>query len=149
MHYEKYEITPGDTAMVYKFVSHGPKGDVTKVVVYSPKGVSNLFNLGFGDKNEHTGELNDCVVTNNGDSAKVLATVASTVYFFTNLFPNALIVATGSTPARTRLYRVVISNNLETIKGDFEVFGLLDGEWEAFCQDTDYQAFLIKRKSQS
>lgn len=50
MHYEKYEITPGDTAMVYKFVSHGPKGDVTKVVVYSPKGVSNLFNLGFGIK---------------------------------------------------------------------------------------------------
>lgn len=115
----------------------------------SPRGVGNLFNLGFGDKNEETGQLDDRVATNNGDSIKVLATVASTVYLFTNLFPNAVISATGSTQARTRLYRVVISNNLETIKRDFEVFGLLGGEWEIFRADTDYQAFLIKRKKQS
>lgn len=149
MHYDQYEITRGETAMTYEFVSRGPKGNVKKVVIYSPRGVGDLFNLGFGDKNEETGQLDDRVATNNGDSAKVLATVASTVYLFTNLFPNALISAMGSTQARTRLYRVAISNNLETIKRDFDVFGLLGGEWETFRTDTDYQAFLIRRKNQS
>ncbi|SEJ14604.1 hypothetical protein SAMN05216327_106324 [Dyadobacter sp. SG02] len=147
MHYDQYEITKGETAMTYEFVSQGPKGSIKKVVIYSPRALDNVFNLGFGDKNEETGQLDDCVATNNGDSVKVLATVASTVYLFTNLFPNALIAATGSTPSRTRLYRAVISNNLETIKQDFEVFGLLGDEWETFCTDKDYQAFLIRRKN--
>lgn len=89
--------------MVYEFVSQGPEGNVKKTVIYGQTGITNLFNLGFGDQNEITGEIDDCVVTNNGDSVKVLATVASTVYLFTNLFPNALIGAVGSTPARTRL----------------------------------------------
>lgn len=149
MHYDKYEITPGDTAMVYEFVSQGPKGDVKKVVMYSHTGITDLFNLGFGDKNGVTGELDDRVVTNNGDSLKVLATVASTVYLFTNLFPNALVGAVGSTAARTRLYRILISNNLETIRRDFEVYGFLDGDWKTFSADTNYLAFLLKRKSQS
>lgn len=147
MHYDQYEITPGDTALTYEFVSRGPKGDVKKIVMYSQTGITNLFNLGFGDRNGVTGELDDRVVTNNGDSEKVLATVASTVFLFTNLFPNALIGAAGSTPARTRLYRILISNNLETIRRDFEVFGFLDGEWEMFSADTNYLAFLLKRKS--
>lgn len=149
MHYDQYEITPGDTAMVYEFVSQGPKGDVKKTVIYSQTGITNLFNLGFGDQNENTGEMDDCVVTNNGDSIKVLATVASTVYLFTNLFPNALIGAAGSTPARTRLYRIMISNNLETIRRDFEVYGFLDGDWQTFSVDTNYSAFLLSRKSKS
>lgn len=147
MHYDRYEITRGETAMVYEFVSQGPKGDVKKVVLYSQTGITNLFNLGFGDRNGITGELDDRVVTNNGDSVKVLATVASTVYLFTNLFPNALIGAAGSTPARTRLYRILISNNLETIRRDFEVYGFLEGAWETFSADTKYLAFLLIRKS--
>jgi hypothetical protein len=147
MHYETYEIKRGETALTYEFVSQGPGGNVKKVVMYSQTGITNLFNLGFGDRNEVTGELDDRVVTNNGDSVKVLATVASTVYLFTNLFPNALIGAKGSTPARTRLYRILISNNLETITRDFEVYGFLDGEWETFSADTNYLAFLLTRKS--
>ena len=66
-----------------------------------------LFNIGFGDKNLETGDIDDKVVSNNGDSDKVLATVV--VYTFTDLNPETLIYATGSTKARTRLYRMGIS----------------------------------------
>ena len=41
--------------------------------------------MGFGDKDLATGDINDLVVTDNKDSQKVLATVAFTVYTFTNL----------------------------------------------------------------
>jgi hypothetical protein len=61
-------------------------------------------------------------VTNNGDSLKVLATVASTVYAVTERYPKAWILATGSTAVRTRLYRMGITNNLMEIEKDFMVF---------------------------
>lgn len=146
MHYDQYEITPGDTAMVYEFVSQGPKGDVKKVVIYSPTSIPNFFNLGFGDRNELTGQPDDNVVTNNGDSTKVMATVASTLFSFTKEFPGAMIFAAGSTKSRTRLYRIGISNNLETIRLDFQVYGFTGDGWEEFLPNTDYKAFLVIKK---
>ncbi|MEJ7681298.1 MAG: hypothetical protein WKG06_26305 [Segetibacter sp.] len=95
------------------------------MVIYSETDTRNFYNLGFGDKDE-TGNIDDKVVTNNGDSEKVLATVASTLYTFTDKFPEAMIFVTGSTKARTRLYKIGISNYIEEIEVDFEVFGLVD-----------------------
>jgi hypothetical protein len=63
-----------------------------------------LYNLAFGDKDHSTGEIDDKVISNNGDSEKVLATVVATVYAFTDKYPETWIYATGSTKARTRLY---------------------------------------------
>lgn len=77
---------------------------------------------------------------------KVLATVAATVLDFTDSYPNALIYATGSTPARTRLYRIGIANNLNEIKGKFVVLGYANDQWSQFQKGVDYQAFLVKRK---
>jgi len=77
----------------------------------------------------------------------VLATVASTVYAFTQKNPKAWILATGSTNARTRLYRMGITNNLVEICEDFKVFGLNDnGEWDEFIVGEDYEAFLLTKK---
>ncbi len=44
-----------------------------------------------------------------------------------------MVFATGSTKARTRLYRIGISNDLEEIQEDFKIFGLLDEKgWQPF-----------------
>ena len=102
--------------------------------------------MGFGDKNDKTGEINDTIITNNGDSEKVLATVASTVYAFTDKNPEAWIHVKGSNMARTRLYRIGITNNLIEIRKDFNVFGLKDDQWHEFRSNTEYSAFLIRRK---
>lgn len=146
MKYEKYQLESDNKLLVFEFESVGPKGRIKKIVQYTETNLKDFYNLGFGDKDENTGEINDLIITNNGDSMQVLATVASTVYAFTNKHPDAWIYATGSNKARTRLYRMGITNNLLEIKKDFEVYGLKDEKWVEFKKGVDYKAFLIKRK---
>ena len=143
---EKYQLEADGKLLLFEFVSEGPKGRIKKIVQYTETNLKDYYNLGFGDKDEKTGEINDLVITNNGDSQQVLATVASTIYAFTDKHPDAWIYAKGSTNARTRLYRIGITNNLLEIKKDFEVYGLKDDRWNEFRKDTEYKAFLIKRK---
>ena len=140
-------VVVGATSMVYEFISEGSKGKISKLDIYSETHLHNFYNLGFGEKDELTSEINDALVTNNGDSEKVLATVAATLYEFTNKFPDSMIFATGSTKARTRLYRIGITNNIDSIKPDFEIFGLTDEkEWGPFETGKQFEAFLVKRK---
>ncbi len=146
MRFDKYPVTIGATSMVYEFISQGISGDISKLVIYSETHLHNFYNLGFGDKDEITGNIDDKVITNNGDSEKVLATVAATLYIFTDEFPDAMIFAIGSTKARTRLYRIGITNNIEAIESDFEVFGLAEQKWQPFKKAVEYDAFLVKRK---
>ncbi len=61
-------------------------------------------------------------------------------------YPNAMVFATGSTKARTRLYRIGISNNLAEIQKDFDVYGLVDNGWQQFDKKTEFRAFLVTKK---
>ncbi|PIY09001.1 MAG: hypothetical protein COZ18_09330 [Flexibacter sp. CG_4_10_14_3_um_filter_32_15] len=132
---------------IYEFISEGKNGRIKKRIEYTETTTPNVYNLGFGDYDETTNSINDLSVTNNGDSLKVLATVASTVYAFIEKYPNAYILATGSTNVRTRLYRMGITNNLAEITADFFVFGLTqEGDWREFEVGEDYEAFLITKK---
>jgi hypothetical protein len=144
--HDKYQLEADRKLLIFEFTSIGPKGRVKKIVQYSETNLKEFFNLGFGDKDDKTGEINDAVITNNGDSQKVLATVASTVYAFTNKYPNAWIYIQGSTKARTRLYRMGITNNLHEFRKDFNLYGLKEDKWVVFRLNTEYQAFLIQRK---
>ena len=146
MKIDKYPVIIGETSMVFEFVSEGIHGNIHKLVVYSQTHLHNFYNLGFGDKDDVTGQIDDEVVTNNGDSEKVLATVASTLYIFMDKFPDAMVFATGSTKARTRLYRMGISHNLSDIEADFEVFGLVDNSWQPFQKHTEFDGFLVLKK---
>jgi hypothetical protein len=145
MNLPKYPVVASDNPFVYVFFSEGSRGRFRKGVFYTQIG-NNIFNLGFGDWNEELQDLDDSSRTNNGDRDKVLATVASTALAFTNQFPNARIFAEGSTPARTRLYQMGISDNLLEISGYFEIMGLLEDVWEPFQRGRNYTAFLITRK---
>lgn len=71
---------------------------------------------------------------------------ASTVFSFTRRYIGCSIYATGSSKARTRLYRIGISNNLAEILQDFDIYGLMNGEWYEFKKNIAYDAFLIRRK---
>ena len=143
---EIYELVTESDVMNFQFTSIGPKGHIPKLVMYSKTPTKGIYNLGFGDRDPLTGKIDDTVVTDNKDSQKVLATVASTVYQFVKKYPRAWIGAVGSTKARTRLYQIGISNNLEAITTDFVVLGSKNGEWELFEKNVTYDAFLITRK---
>jgi len=142
-----YKVNTSSDFQTFEFISVGPKGDITKVVRYSEINVKGYYNLGFGDKDHVTGYLSDLSVTNNGDSNRVLATVAATLYAFTDYHPDATVIATGSTQARTRLYRMGITNNIKAIEKDFIVLGLTDKNWENFQKNITYGAFLVRRKT--
>lgn len=141
-----YHIDSSPDFLDFEFTSIGPKGGITKVVRYREINVRSIYNLGFGDKEPVSGYINDLSITNNNDCQKVLATVARTLYLFTDHYPDAMIIASGSTAARTRLYRMGITNNLVAIEQDFHVLGLMDIEWEQFRKSVNYHAFSVQRK---
>ena len=143
----RYELKAEKSLMVFEFISEGTKGQIPKLIKYSETNLKDMYNLAFGDKNPETGEIDDKTVSNNGDSEKVLATVVATVYAFSDKYPDSWIFATGSTKARTRLYRMGITRYIVEIKNDFEIFGLKDNEWEMFHKEVEYDAFLVRRNS--
>jgi hypothetical protein len=147
MRHEIYSLETDSLYLLFEFTSIGPRGSITKVVQYTETYVRNYFNLGFGDLDASTGEINDSSITNNGDSRKVLASVANTLYIFTSRYPEAAIYARGSTPVRTRLYRMAIANHLYEIRDDFDVYGKRQERWQVFRKNVDYSAFLVKRNN--
>ena len=147
MKLERYELKSGEELEVFEFVSVGNKGRIIKLVQYTPTNYKDLYNLGFGDKNAQTGEIDDNIISNNGDSEKVLATVVSTLFAFTNKHQNAMIYATGSSKSRTRLYRMGITKYLSEIENDFVIYGETEIGWEIFKINIEYDAFLVTRKN--
>lgn len=78
----RYEYSTESEAELFKFTSEGIKGSIEKLVVYSQMFQQDVYNLAFGDYDKETNSIDDTVITNNNDSQKVLATVASTLYVF-------------------------------------------------------------------
>lgn len=142
----RYELIAEKSLMVFEFNSEGPKGQIPKLIKFSETTLKGFYNLAFGDKDMKTGDIDDKTVSNNGDSERVLATVVSAVFAFTDLNKEAWVYATGSTKSRTRLYRMGIAKYYDEVKQDFHIFGMLDGEWQEFEKETDYTAFVVKRK---
>ncbi len=95
MRYSRYEYVTEDELHYFEFRSIGRKGTIKKVVEYSEMSVKSYFNLAFGDYNDDRNEIDDEVITNNGDAQKVLATVVSTLYAFTSKYPDAKVFATA------------------------------------------------------
>lgn len=110
MQLPRYPYKTNSAFLDYEFTSKGPKGSIKKVIRFTQ--IDRLvYNLGFGDLHEETGKISDTIVTNNNDSRIVLATVAATIHDFTIHYPNAMVIAKGSTHSRTRLYRMGITNH--------------------------------------
>jgi hypothetical protein len=146
MKLDRYEFEFGDDLTKFEFVSEGKKGRVNKIVHFQQSISPGIYNLAFGDKDPATENIDDLVVTNNGDTEKILATVAVAVYRFTERFPGALIYATGSTNARTRLYRMLINKYFDIALESFTIFGKFQDQWEKYEKNKNYQAFAAQRK---
>lgn len=142
----RYELVAEKSLKVYEFTSEGTKGQIPKLIKFSETALKDFYNLAFGDKNLDTGDIDDKVISNNGDSEQVLATVVAAVYSFTDTNRDVWVYATGSTKSRTRLYRMGISKYIDEVQKDFYVFGQLEGEWEEFQMGIDYTAFVVRRK---
>ena len=145
----KYPLASSDRLMTFEFISEGHQGLIHKLVQYQPTNLKDVYNLAFGDKDLSTGNIDDTVISNNGDNEKVLATVVTTVYTFTDKYPDAWVYATGSTKSRSRLYRMGISKFLSEVDDDFEVLGERNNDWETFRKNVEYEGFLVRRKKKN
>ncbi|HEY5464008.1 MAG TPA: hypothetical protein VIJ95_12180 [Hanamia sp.] len=144
---DRYELTAGRNLTTFEFVSEGKRGRIVKIIQFQPMNIENVYNLAFGDKNMDTGELDDNVITDNGDSGKVLATVIAALYVFTDRYPDTWIYATGSSNSRTRLYRMGINKYYDIASSDFDIRGECKNEWEWYEYGKDYQTFAVHKKN--
>ena len=146
-HYGKYAFTELSLKILtYDFVSIGPMGNIKKVVKFNETGEKGIYNLAFGNITED-GLLDDFTTNNNNDRNKILATIVDIVIDFTSRFPEYYIYFSGSTEARTRLYRMAIAVNYEELSKTFKIWGIKDdGKPEIFVLNQHYHGFLIKRQ---
>lgn len=147
MNIEQYQLKSGLELLSYEFISEGPKGLIIKRIQFTIVNRQGVYNLAFGDKYPETGEINDKVISNNGDSEKVLATVVGAVFAFLDQHPNAWIYAAGSTSSRTRLYQIGITKYYDEIYGELEIFGRIKDDWHPFEKNRYYLAFIAKLKN--
>ena len=146
MKIEKYHLKSDKTFTYFEFISVGSNGAIRKMIEFQTTSSPNLFNLAFGDKNPNTGEIDDLAISNNGDTQKVLGTVVAALYTFFDRNPEAIVYATGSTPARTRLYRMGITKFYDEIQSDFYLYGRIGDELHIFKTGIEYEGFIAQRK---
>ncbi len=143
---EKYHLKSESKFTRFEFISEGSNGIFRKLIEFQATNNVNVFNLAFGDYDPISDEIDDLSVSNNGDTEKVLSTVAAAVYVFFDEYPLAYVYATGSTKARNRLYRMGITKYLIEMNKDFYLYGQIGDEFVEFQIGEDYDGFLAIKK---
>jgi hypothetical protein len=142
----KYHLKAESKFTRFEFISEGDKGAIRKLIEFQVTSEPGFYNLAFGDKDPLTGDINDLAVTNNGDTEKVLATVIAALYVFFDNYPTAYVYATGSTKARTRLYRMGVNKFYKEMQYDFYLYGQIGDDYPEFELGKEYDGFLAQRK---
>jgi hypothetical protein len=161
---EIYAFDRSETGYNYLFVSTGYSGNIRKMVSISPIRSSPaifdtcvLFNLAFGDVMAINNQLriDDSTRSNNGDMAKVLATVTQIAILFMKENPGASLIFEGymdnkSTELgrnqRNILYQRVINSNWDELSSMFVIEGIIKNQRGEYLPGENYDAILITPK---
>jgi len=134
----------------YVFISSG-KQEIKKAVEFTASDRQNLYNIAFGDQLTD-GTIDDTVKSNNGDIAKVLATVVKILTAFIAEVPQATIVFVGSSNERTRLYGRILRTYYLNFSKEYIIsaFRLSEEVFEEVPFDPteitiDYHAFFVRK----
>lgn len=146
MNFEKYQLRASTDFRIFDFVSVGPNGKFHKRVIFAKTSYAGVYSLNLADYDHVNDYLDYYSISDNGDREKILATVVSCLFAFFNEYPGVYVYATGSTPVRTRLYRIGISKYFERMETDFNIFGELEDDWERFQKNRKYKAFMVSLK---
>lgn len=111
-----------------------------------PMAIIGRYNLAMADVINDELDFNN--ITNNKDLDRVFGTVAKIVRHFTGRYRKAEIFFAGANAVRTRLYRIKVSNNLELITREFNVYGVKghNDNFEKFKKGEPYSGILVSRK---
>lgn len=146
MHYPSYPFQQTEDTTQFFFESIGSKGVIQKTVAITATGIDNIYNLGLGDYNPETNEVDDLSVSDNGDTVKILATIFKIVHLYLNRYPERQLVFAGNTSSRNRLYRMAINKEIQELSHFFSLLGYWNDTWEHFDPKHHYDLFLIGNK---
>jgi len=149
MKYEVYtDVFERSDLQVFEFKSIGKYGSISKRITFRPTELPFVYNLAFGDVNEHN-EIDDFSISDNGDRNKILATLVNVIGRYLDKYPDRLIYFRGSTEERTRLYRMAVGLNLAELSEKYEIYAEVDGgmDFLPFHKNMKISAFLVKRKN--
>lgn len=76
-----------------------------------------------------------------------MATVAQTLLVFFQHYPASKVAFTGSTPARTRLYQIIMAREMPAVAADFVLSGVKDNSLEGFRPNQEYDGFVISLRA--
>jgi hypothetical protein len=127
----------------YIFESVGEKGNIPKIVILTLN-KDNIWNLGFGDLKNH--RVDDSIITNNHDAAKVIRTVAKIAVSFLVKNSQSIIEIIPVDEKRKRLYNGVFQRYFNDIDSLFYVFGILGKKEEVYSPLKIYDGFKITFK---
>jgi hypothetical protein len=136
-----YEFQIGPNTRSFSFTSLGSRL-VEKRVIYAATSLPGFFNLALADV-EKDGSLNFYSVSNNGDLEQIMATVAQTMLIFLQHRPDARVAFSGSTPARTRLYQIILAREQRAVAASLVISGVRDSNLELFRPNRAYKGFVI------
>ena len=143
---ESYQLNASDNLTKHEFVSIGRRGQFKKIILFQRIEETDFYELLFGDFDDLTGRVDYVNTTDNGDMKEILSTISRALFQFTEKNPDAKVVFRGSTPSRTRLYRIAISKNYEFAKQHFDLFMFNKGEVFRFEPNASCEGFMIARK---
>jgi hypothetical protein len=127
----------------FEFTSVSPTRSIRKAVAFTALPArTGWFNLALVDvlENDH---FDDTSVSDNGDMEMIFATVIETLRRFFQRQPAARVLFRGSTPARTRMYRIILTKLLEEATKTYRVQGIIQGKLEVFTPNRPYEAFVL------
>jgi len=172
--YTILETSKTNQGTKYIFTSKG-KTDIVKAIQYSYVQEYNnkqVYNLGFGDYNMETGETDDIVLTDNGDTYVVFNTVLTTKSMFFEAYPNDMMIVQGSDSAvkfsekcrqtckrkcidvckkahrRIGVYREYVNRNFDELNKEYKFYGgilSVDNKIiiEDYIEGKTYQSVLV------
>ena len=141
---EYYPFSPIIDDAHFFFRSEGQEGIIFKIVALSPT-KQGRWNLGFGDFDGV--QINDAVMTNNHDAAKVMRTVARIAYDYLEKYPNKIIYIEPVDERRKKFYNAVFQRYYKEMQPIFNIFGLTGNDIEEYLPSKVYDFFELKLKS--
>ncbi|WP_409014324.1 DUF6934 family protein [Dyadobacter sp. CY326] len=144
MHIQPYPFAVASSEIRYEFLSISPAKKVSKVVLLSLVNAEDIYNLALLDLLEDD-SLCDITETRNGDFRTVMSTVMAIVKHFLEKQPLTLVMFSGTEARRHRLYRILLTNELEKITKTFRIWGRQNGLLEVFQPNVNYDHYLIEK----
>jgi hypothetical protein len=140
---EAYPYFPIKDNLLYTFTSEGVKGEIYKIIIFTPIG-GNKWNLAFGDwRND---DIDDKIMTNNQDVVRVIGTVAKVAFEFLKNNQDATLVIKPVDEKRKKLYNIVFQRHHKTLIEMFQIIGFIGEMVEIYSPVSTYDIFELSLK---